>query len=213
MPPKRCITFMKNIISISLFILILQVTLSAGETNHFTDLKRQLNEAGCINLEFISSLESSVFDTVDSTYGMAVISGDGCYNIRLGNDIYLYDHDKSYSYSEGANQVIIEDVDDPEMMGKELSFIKNLDELYTTNQIKKNRIYMLSKIEKEGEISDIPDSMIMYISDNNHFDSLSYYDINEDLNKIYFISQIISDTCDNSLFIPNFPDSAERVRF
>jgi len=206
---------MKNLICISLIILCLQASLNAGDSvksNHFDNMKRQLKEAGCIQIEFISSLESSVFDTIDSTPGIAVISQDGRYNIQLGNNLYLYDLEKSYSYSQGSNQVIIEEVADPEMVGKEISFIKNLDDLYVSQQFIINRVYKLSKINR-NDTSDTPDSIIIYLSENNYFDSLSYYDVNEDLNYIYFISQKISDTCDNSLFIPVFPDSVEKVRF
>ncbi|MFH2048721.1 MAG: hypothetical protein ABIJ12_04670 [bacterium] len=206
---------MKKLISISLVILCLQVTLYAGDSvksDHFDNLKKQLKEARCIQIEFISSFESSVFDTTDSTKGIAVISQDGRYNIQLGNDLYLYDLEKSYSYSQGSNQVIIEEVADPEMVGKEISFIKNLDDLYVSQQFIKNRIYKLTK-KTRNDTSDTPDSLIIYLSENKFFDSLSYYDINEDLNYIYFISQKISDTCDNSLFIPIFPDSVEKVRF
>ena len=213
MPPKRCIIFMKKILGIFIFIIFLHATVEADNLNNFHDLKQQLKEAGCIQIEFISSLESSVFDTVDSTMGLAVLSSDGRYNIQLGDELYLYDLQKSYSFSEGSNQVIIEDVDDPKMVGRELSFIKDLDELYiTTNTLDKN-IYKLNINNSIDDNIDVPDSMIIFISSNNHFDSLSFYDLNEDLNHIYFINQIISDTCHNSKFIPEFPDSVERVRF
>lgn len=206
---------MKKIISIVLVILILQFALYAGEpksSNLFFNLKNQLKEAGCIQIEFISSLESKVFDTIDSVIGFAVISHDGRYNIQLGEDLYLYDLQKSYSFSKGSNQVIIEDISDPEMVGKELSFIKNLDDIYISEQVNKNSIYRLTKTAGD-DTSDTPDSLIIYISDKNYFDSLSYYDNNEDLNYIYFINQKISDTCDNSLFVPEFPDSVEKVHF
>jgi len=208
--------FMKNIISTSLLILFLLSSLVADESqieNKFSEIKQQMNKAGCISIELISVLESSVFDSIDSTNGTAVISRDGRYNIQLGTDIYLYDLQKSYSYSEGTNQVIIEDVADPEMMGREISFIKNLDELYITKALENNKIYRLTLIDLDDKISDIPDSMIIYISNNKHFDSLSFFDHNEDLNLIYFINQEISDTCKDSYFIPDFPDSVEKVRF
>ncbi len=207
---------MKNIISTSLLILFLLSSLVADESqniDHFTELKQQLKDAGCVSIELISVFESSVFDTIDSTDGLAIISRDGRYSIRLGTDLYLYDLQKSYSYSEGTNQVIIEDVADPEMLGKEISFVKNIDELYTTKTLKKNKIYKLIRIDRDDKFSDTPDSMLIYISNNNRFDSLSFYDINEDLNFIYFINQEISDTCEDSYFIPDFPDSVEKVRF
>ena len=207
---------MKNIISTSLLILFLLSSLVADESqniDHFTELKQQLKDTGCVSIELISVFESSVFDTIDSTDGLAIISRDGRYSIRLGTDLYLYDLQKSYSYSEGTNQVIIEDVADPEMLGKEISFVKNIDELYTTKTLKKNKIYKLIRIDRDDKFSDTPDSMLIYISNNNRFDSLSFYDINEDLNFIYFINQEISDTCEDSYFIPDFPDSVEKVRF
>lgn len=207
---------MKNIISMSLLILFTLSSLLADESlskNHFTELKNNIKKAGCISIELISVLKSSVFETIDTTNGTVVISRDGRYSIQLGTDLYLYDLEKSYSYSEGTNQVIIEDVTDPEMVGKEISFIKNLDELYITETVKNNKIYLLTRIEKDEVLSDTPDSMIIYISNNNHFDSLSYFDINDDLNFIYFLNQEISDTCDESYFLPEFPDSVEKIRF
>ncbi len=208
--------FMKNIISIFVLILFLLSSLIADDLltqDSFTELKSDLKSAGCIQIKFISVLESDVFDTIDSTMGDAIISKDGRYRIMLGTDLYLYDLQKSYSYSEETNQVIIEKVDDPEMVGNEISFIRNIDDLYNTIRTLDKNIFKLIRIRNDNDFSDIPDSMMIFISNNDHFDSLSFYDASDDLNYIYFINQDITDSCDNLNFIPEFPDSVERVRF
>jgi len=195
-------------------IIVLAVTLnsfSAG-ADQFDGIKRRIAEADCCAFGFISVLSSSVFDTKDSSRGTAQIARDGRYVIVLGKDVYLCDGKSAYSYSPSTNQVIVEQIDSGHAADKEISFLTRLDEYYLTRCIQANQEYRLTK--KVGvSASNIPDSMLVVIdADRQQIAHIDYLDVNDEQVRVVLIEQKLDPKCDDSVFVPAFPDSAETVK-
>jgi hypothetical protein len=193
-----------------LFIVIIIFLLPISSlADIFDDIKIELSKDGCWHFIFVDVIESEIFNTVDTTYGEAYMSSDGRYYIETNDEFYIYDHDNYFSYSPESNQLIIEkrlSSDDDN-----ISFITNLNKYYDSNLLTENRSYSLLK--KDNIISDVPDSMIVYInSDEKKLEKIEYFDINDELNKLIFIEQNYIDSCLDNQFIPVVPDSTERVK-
>lgn len=206
---------MKNTVVVLIsVILAVSITVSSGINNPdvFELIKVDLGQAVCVRFEILTTIESTVFDVVDSAKGLAVIAADGRFNVIIGQDQYIYDSKHLFSYSKINNQVIVETPTDSETVMGDISFITNIDEWYHTRVVMRNKQYRL--VRKDSLSSDIPDSMTVYVSESSkNIDSLIFFDINDDRNVIYFSSQNLSDTCDEQLFVPSFPDSTDIVRF
>ena len=188
------------------------IYLSASATaDRFDTIKEQLAQAACTRFEFVSIIESEIFDATDSATGTAYIARDGRFNVTLGEDRYLFDLRFLYSYSSENNQVVIEKVSDQVQVSREISFITRLDELYETHTIQPGKSYRLLK--KPGEKSDIPDSVTIFIApDSLQLERLEYLDINEERNVIVILKQQTDKDCDKMQFEPAFPDSVERIK-
>jgi hypothetical protein len=188
------------------------VCLSIGAAaDRFDTIKEQLSQAVCTRFEFISIIESEIFDATDSAVGTAYIARNGRFNVTVGEDQYLYDLRFLYSYSAENNQVVIEKVSGRAQISREISFITHLDELYETHTIPTGKFYRLLK--KPGEKSDIPDSVTVFIAqDTLKLERLEYFDINEERNVIVILKQQICKDCDRKQFEPAFPDSVERIK-
>ena len=182
---------------------------SARAGDKFDLLKQQLAEAACTRFEFLSIIESDIFDRVDSTEGVAIIANDGRYFISVGNDEYIYDAIYLYSYSRLNNQVTVEKVLDHQ--GEELFFITRLDKYFKTAVLDKNREYSLVRLN--DRLDNIPDSMRVIIDpDVPALKEISYLDINEEQNRLVFYGQDIKPTCDGKIFQPEFPDTVETIK-
>lgn len=193
---------------------IIGVAESKSNTDAFERIKTSMSQAGCVEFDFLLTVESSVFEQTDSSLGTAILAADGRYRMAIGPDLFLFDGDNLYSYSEPNNQVVIETPADADEIGREISFITNLDRWYQTRTIKRNYQYSLARKNSVGDASDLPDSMTVYISEKpEQLDSLVFLDINEDRNVVFFISQSLNDSCGSNSFVPDFPDSADVVRF
>ena len=183
----------------------------SAAADRFGAIKEQLAQAACTRFEFISIIESEIFDVTDSATGTAYIARDGRFNVTLGEDRYLFDLSFMYSYSAENNQVVIEKVSDKEGVSREISFITRLDELYETHTIRPGKSYRLLK--KPGEKGDIPDSVTVFIAqDTLQLERLEYLDINEERNVIVILKQQTGKDCDDEQFEPAFPDSVERIK-
>jgi len=195
-----------------LFGLLWLAAVGRGEdADRFDKIKERLSRAGCARFQFLSVIESDVFDRSDTMTGDACISADGRYLVNLGMDQYLYDLRCLFSYSGDNNQVTIEHVSPEDTFGDEISFLTRLDELYETYPSMTNLCYRL--VKRKPQRQNIPDSMILCIrADTLKLDRIEYYDLNEELNRILFLRQEISAACDDSLFIPIYPDSVEYIR-
>ena len=182
---------------------------SAGD--RFEALKADLGSAICVHIEFISIIDSDVFDIVDSMYGSAEIAQDGRFNVAIGDDRFLYDLEHLYSYSAAANQVVIEKARQDLFTGSEIAFVTRLDDFYDTRTIAADKTYRLTRSD-DGE-SDIPDTITVTLVDGGTaLEEFAFRDINDDLNTIRFLSSTIADSCRTADFRPEFPDSVERVR-
>lgn len=189
------------------FLILFLPLLSFADS--FDDIKKELSKEGCWHFLFIDVIESDIFNSIDSTNGEAYLSSDGRYNIKTDKDFYIYDLVNYYSYSPESNQLVIEKNLNNE--DEEISFITNLDKYYITVIIDSDKSYSLYK--KDNITGDIPDSMVVIIdSKDKILKRLEYYDINEELNKLILIEQNHIDSCLNDYFIPNVPDSTERVK-
>ena len=191
-----------------MWLIYLSISATA---DRFGAIQEQLAQAACTRFEFVSIIESEIFDVTDSATGTAYIARDGRFNVTLGEDRYLFDLSFMYSYSAENNQVVIEKVSDKEGVSREISFITRLDELYETHTIQPGKSYRLLK--KPGEKGDIPDSLTIFIApDSLQLERLEYLDINEERNVIVIRKQQTGDDCDEKRFEPAFPDSVERIR-
>lgn len=199
------ITNMKKII----FLLLILFPLQNAFSDSFEKIKEKLKNAGCMHYQFISVIESDIFDTVDSTYGEAHISRNGQYYIAIGDEAYTYDLKHYFTYVALNNQLIIEKGDGNS--NDDILFITKLDEFYKSYILLPDLEYRLLK--KEKVIGDFPDSLIVKTDKKSQvIKEISFFDINDELNRIIFISQKYQSLCDDSLFIPNYPDSVERVK-
>ena len=132
----------------------------------------------------------------------------------IGSDQYLYDSKHLYTYSKINNQVIVETPNDSGVIVGEISFITNIDKWYSTQVVDKNSKYRLLLKNSSLAGMDMPDSMTVYVTESSRsFDSLAFFDINEDRNVIQFLCQILVSVCTEELFEPSFPDSVDIVRF
>ena len=199
----------RQLVSILGGVFLIAGSAVAGDS--FEKIKKDLAESGCVHFDFLSIIESDIFDSVDSSFGEAYLSSDGRYLITLGDDQYLYDLEFLYSYSSENNQVTVEKPPDGAGVGEEISFIAHLDEYYETLAVIPDREYRL--LRKAGSVADIPDSLYLYVDRNElALDQVEYFDINEELNRLQFIKQETSAACDSNLFEPNFPDSVETIK-
>ncbi len=200
---------MKYITSIVLSGLLLTGGVSAGD--RFNAIKARLANAACVHFDFLSIIDSDVFQEVDTTEGIADIASDGRFNVKIGGDQYLYDLTHLYTYSQDANQVVIEQPNGEKFTGSQIAFVTRLDKFFETGTIKSNRVYRL--VRKNADDVDLPDTLTVTLSENgDRIADLRYYDINGDLNTIVITKETTADSCRANLFEPSFPDSVERVK-
>ena len=190
-------------------LLCAAATVSAGD--RFEALKADLGSAVCVHIEFVSIIDSDVFDIVDSMYGSAEIAQDGRFNVAIGEDRFLYDLEHLYSYSAAANQVVIEKARQDLFTGSEIAFVTRLDDFYTTETVSADKTYRLTR--SDDSESDIPETITVTLADGGTaLEKFAFRDINDDLNTIRFLSSATADSCRAADFRPEFPDSVERVR-
>jgi len=195
---------------VAVLILAIAMASLAGK-DPFEIIKKDFREAACSQIEFISVLESKVFDEVDSTEGQIYLADNGRYWLDIGPDQYLMTHNELYSYSGENNQVTIEAVDTSSQSPSEISLLRRLDELYETHIITPGREYRLTRKSKNSE--NLPDTMLVFLdSIGKKLERLEYYDFNGDRNRILIQVYRHQKDCDEKRFEPNFPESAERIK-
>jgi hypothetical protein len=195
-------------------LVLLSATAVSGDRNQFTALKQQMAEAACCRFEFLSILESDVFDTVDTTDGTAVIGRDGRWLIDIGPDTYLNDGRLLYSYSRPNNQVTVESVGPGLGPTEEIAFITRLDDYFETLPGVSQTEFRLRR--NDSTHHSLPDSMTLRLDlsdeDGARLGTVVYWDINEDLNQIVFLKQEFLQACRESALEASFPDSVEVIR-
>jgi len=174
----------------------------------FNKIKTELGSAVMVTFDILITIESDIFDEIDSAYSEIYIANDSRYFARLNDDIYLYDGDCIWEYSAANNQATKRCPDEEEIVENRLAFIKNLDKYYTTTAIEKDSIYNLLKKTTDDE--SLPDNMRIYLK-NAHLSCIQYYDLNNDLNQVDILSETISDSLDVDIFKINLPDSVEVI--
>ena len=185
----------------------------ASEADSFDVVKKELAAAACVRFEFISIIESELFDVIDSTLGSACIGRDGRYRVSLGPDVYLRDERFTYNYSEETNQVVMERVDSSAADGYDdnIAYITDLDRFFDTHVLESERKYRLTRGRDEAR--DMPDSMVVLIdSAIPRMTAIEFFDVNGELNRIVFLTQAEDSVCAETAFEAAFPDSVERVK-
>jgi len=201
---------MKQTVLNAACLWLIGTNISIG-ADRFDTIKQEIAQSACTRFEFVSIIESEIFEATDSAIGTAYIARDGRFNVTVGTDQYLFDQNLLYSYSVDNNQVVIEKVSDTEGISREISFITRLDEFYKTHTVQSGRSYRL--IKRPSRERNIPDSVTVFIaSELSRLERLEYYDINEELNVIVILNQQTSTECDERQFEPAFPDSVERIK-
>ena len=190
--------------------LVLAAVMTA-QAEPFEKIKTELSQAGGISIHFLSLLESTVFETVDSFPGHAQICADGRYRLEIGPDTYIYNGTELFSYTPGNNQVTVEQMSADNSTGEQITFIARLNDHFVTQPLKQKGSYRL--VRKETAPESLPDSMTVALNSKlDRISQISYFDINEELNRILIDSIMIADSCSQSYMVPNFPDSVETVR-
>ncbi len=184
---------------------------ASARADSFDKIKARLAEAKCVHLEFASILSSRIFKQTDTTSGTAYISQDGRYRVTVGSDVYLCDGKELYSYSRDNNQVTVQKVDSTTAFSKEVSYITRLDEFFKTNVVTADRVYKLALTSTK--MQNLPDSMTVTIDRKSlKIVQIEYLDINSEPTRIIFKKETSSPTCDDRKFVPDFPDSVQRIR-
>ncbi len=183
-----------------------------GEQDPFDRIASDLSQADCIYVEFLHIVESAVFNDVDSMPGVAQFDNDGRYRIELPNDEFVCDGRLSYAYSIPNNQIVIERLGAGQTAGAhDLLFLAHLKEYYKVTPVISGRGYRLVKTLSKQ--SSLPDSMNAYLTgEPARLDRFEYLDINEDRNQLIITSLTTEHPCPDSLFVPSWPDSVDRVK-
>ena len=190
-------------------LYLLPVSLLASD--RFDTIKKDFAASNCTYFTFLSTIESSVFDQVDSAYGYAYIDNNGEYHVQIGTDEYIYNGQHLYTYSKANNQVTVETADNGGAGTDQVSFVTRLNEFYSTKPVKKGDEYRL--IRKPGKSKNLPDTLLVYLdSTAPKISEIEYRDINGEINRLRFTDQKTSLDCDSSRFVPNFPDSVEVIK-
>jgi len=182
-----------------------------AESDDLDRVKKRMSEAGCCRFQFLAVVESDVFDSVDSTRGEAFIARDGRYAIALGADVYAFDGEFLFAYSQPNNQVTVEKVDPAVAPAEHISFITRLDQFYLGARLKESSEYALKRIDSAA--TGLPDSLTLKVQRNGEgIEWLEYFDINSDRNRIVFERQDFLEGCPPERFHPAFPDSVEYIK-
>ncbi len=193
-----------------LLALLLAAANSFGQVDPFAGVKASMSKAACCHYEFLSIVESKVFETIDTTQGTAVIASDGRYYITIGPDEYLKTSDSLYSYSQTESQLTVESTPPGTQSQESVSFITRLDDYYSTQVRVPQRHYFLRRTDTAAV--DLPDSLTVVMTEGKaRLDRLVYFDANDDLNQIVFKKCEYLDKCDEKALVPHFPGSAEII--
>ncbi len=191
--------------------LLLWLAVSADAADKFDAVKAKLAESECIEIEFLSVLESDIFDRTDTAKGTAYLAKDGRFLVTIGEDKFLRTDDQLFSYSKANNQVIIEDIDSTRAVSSEVAYIRKLDDWFKTRILRPDREYFLVRTGPKG--SAIPDSMTVTIDPKQmRISRIAYFDINDELVTIVLLKESHHATCAEQEFQPSFPKSADRVK-
>ena len=191
--------------------LCLAVVTAGAAQDRWKQAVAPLAASECIHLSFISTLESNVFGTVDTTLGSAYLGTHGCFYLQLGPDEVWSDGERRYTYSPENSQLIIEQVDTADYVARGVSLLRCLDSLYRISRTSDANLFRLDW--RSGQRGEYPDSLWVRVSSTApSIRHLEYFDDNGDRNGLDVRTLTPEDSCATSRFVPNLPDSVERVR-
>lgn len=198
---------LKSLLILGLFCLI-GTTVFA--TDRFKLIKNKINASVIFRFDVLITIESKIFDDIDSLSGQIILAEDGRYRAELGGDIYLNDGKTNWEYSDENSQATRRELREGEKPDNRLSFFRDLDSFYQTSIIKQDLIYKLIKIDSTAEA--LPDSMTIFLDkDQPQISKIEYFDLNDDLNCIYLTEEFYEDDINENQFKLNLPDSVEII--
>ncbi len=198
---------LKSLLILGLFW---QIGLTAYSTDKFSLIKNRINSATIVRFDVLITIESRIFNDIDSLTGQILLAKDGRYRAELGGDIYLNDGKTNWEYSAENNQATKRELLEEEITDNRLSFFKDLDSYYKSSPIKQDLIYKLIKLDNSDEA--LPYSMTVYLTSKTHqISKIEYFDLNEDLNSVYITEEFYEDIIEDNIFDINLPDSVEII--
>ena len=199
----------KLFVSLCVVLCVLAFSSShSGEFSLFDEIKDRLNSSPQTKVSFLNLVVSDVFETTDTTQGEIVFTGDGLYSTIIGPDHYIFDGRCLWEYSALYAQATKNCTQPGQSVDESFLFFLRLDRDYLTHERVPDSVYALTV--REGIESGAPDSMVVVISaELKRIVEFTYYDINEELNRILVLEEITFEIADSSLFEANFPDSTD----
>lgn len=190
--------------------LVAACTVSTVKADGLSEVVDDLREADCVRMTFLSVTTSDFFGYVDSVDGNVYFAADNRYRVSFGPDTYLYTGDTLYSYSAKYNQVTIEPAMRYLSHAEQVNWLRQLDRWYDW-EVGSAGHYAL--VRKDDDLpGDLPDRMTVSIdSVAGRIAWIEYEDINGDENRLIVNEQRLDSKCRDSLFVPDFPDSAEII--
>lgn len=200
-----------NLFALILSLFVLAWSPQAAAADRLDATLDRLSSAAAVSWEFLSIVESVIFETTDTTQGAVYIAADGRYRLTLGPDQYSFDGKLLYSYSEIENQVTVEQVSDPDAVRRQVSFLLELRRWYSAAPLDDELAYRL--VRRDEDSGDLPDSLNLFLHDSMPGIRLvEFTDQNDDLNQILFVRESLDTVCVSSNIAPDYPDSAEIIR-
>lgn len=202
---------MRNVLKcFPLFALFYFFTTGAFSADKFSIIKNKIDSAAVVHLSVLITIESKVFNDIDSAFGEIILAEDGRYRAEINSDIYLNDGKNNWEYSAENNQATRRIIKEGEVSDNRLAFFKDIDSFYKTSIIKQDFIYKLIKLDSTDEA--LPDCMTVFLKENRlQISRIEYYNLNDDLNCIHIMEESHEDRIKKDLFELSLPDSAEII--
>jgi len=164
--------------------------------------------ARMIRFNIESIVVSKIFGSIDTAHGDVSIADDGRYSAEINGDLYLFDGKCIWEYSAQNAQATKQCLKEDEEFENRLFFLKNLDHYYSTSSVSPDSIYKLIRAKEDDDA--LPDSLLVTLSESRLV-KMEYYDLNNDLNVVSLKKESLSDSVENRVFSPAFPDSTEII--
>ncbi len=202
---------MRNVLKyFPLFTLFYFFATGAFSADKFSIIKNKIDSAAVVHLNVLITIESKVFNDIDSAFGEIILAEDGRYRAEINSDIYLNDGKHYWEYSAENNQATRRIIKEGEVSDNRLAFFKDIDSFYKTSIVKQDIIYRLIKLDSADEA--LTDCLTVFLKENGlQISKIEYYDLNDDLNCIYIMEESHEDRIKKELFELSLPDSAEII--
>lgn len=176
----------------------------------FEIIKSRLDSAAIVRLDLIITIESKIFEEIDTALGRIYFSENGQYYAKINDDIYLFDGTYNWEFSSENNQATKQKLGLTEQPDNRLSFFKDIDKYYKSTAMEPDRKYKLVKLNETNDA--LLDSLTIFLNKKGSAISrLEYLDMNGDLNKVYITEEEFLNQPDSNLFKIDLPDSVEII--